>query len=219
MIIVSGARRTGTSLAMQVLERCGLSCFSEQSIMDERLPERNEFGYRDSSSYIKSNRRLPSEFDAIKLFHFDLALLEGFQHKDHEYLITLRHPQFSVASVRAVVDLTNGNESVSKSLRMYIDSYEYLLKHVIQANCKFAVVDFEGYPEVAHFYQTIVPSASDDIVAGVWSGRSAHFSESAGDFDRSFIKSSAELYDRATELYESLRRAKVAYHMVQRHPQ
>lgn len=210
MIIVSGARRTGTALAIQVLERCGLSCFSKTSEMDEHLPQRNEFGYKDSSSYIKAHRALPSGFDAIKLFHFDLALIEGFQHSDHKYLIALRHPRFSVASVRAVVDLTKSKENVRKSLRLYIESYEYLLKQVIQANCEFATVDFDDYPNVARFFQALVPSASDDVIATIWNKESVRFSESAGDIDKSSIDSNADLFSRAMGLYENLRPANVA---------
>lgn len=211
MIIVSGARRTGTALAIQVLEQCGLSCFSETSEMDAQLPQRNEFGYKDSTSYIKKNGALPSGFDAIKLFDFDLKLIEGFQHSDHKYLIALRHPRFSIASVRAVVDLRESKEKVSKSLRLYIDSYEYLLKHVIQANCEFATVDFDDYPNAARFFQALVPSATDDMIATIWSKESVRFSESAGNFDKPLIDSNADLFSRAVELYESLRPANVAY--------
>ena len=194
---------------MRILEKAGKKCFYVETESDEYLLDKNPLGYRDSTPYIKRERHLPSGFEVIKLFDFDIKRIQNYDFKDHEYIITLRNPISAVASEKDLIDAKrsigkNDKQTLNKTLRLYIDRYEYILANIINMDLKHTIVEFEKYPEVYEQFAMIVGSFDKALIDQAWDTRNSHFSTDKIPENLQNQVKQSEHYPRAKEVYSKI---------------
>lgn len=203
MIIVTGSRRTGTSLAMQVLKKSGYSCFSVKTEMDLVAPNKNQSGYFDSTPFIKKEGTLPASHDAIKLFDFDIKKLHDFNFLEHDFLICIRHPLDAIYSEQAVLsEIKKPQIQEKKLLKSYVKRYRWIKENIIDCKCKFSVIDFDEYPNNFENFFKIASNATVDTIASSWNQEDISIKKSREAAPESI--SSLQEFNEAMEIYNEI---------------